>query len=356
MSLRVAVWGPGNVGAPALRTVVSNPALELCGVIVHSPGKEGQDAGALVGLPDTGVVATRDVASVLDTRPDAIFYGATQDFRPAEAHADMLRALEAGINVVTAGLYGLLHPATADPALRARFDAACQAGSSTFWTSGIDPGWAMDLLPMVLSGVCEEISEIRMIENFNYATYDVPDAVKGIIGFGKPMSETPLMLLPGVPESVWGGSIRALAEALDVELDEVREVVERHPLERDVEVSGDLLEKGTLGAFRFEVQGVVAGEPSLVVEHITRIVDDTAPQWPRAEGMAHHRVRMTGRPNVCVTIECEDEKGDHVAGGNATAAARLVNAIPLVCEAPPGLLSGAELPLVVGRGLLRTLS
>lgn len=350
---RVAVWGPGNVGAPALRTVISNPALELAGVIVHSPSKEGMDAGALVGLPDTGVIATRDPDSVFAAQPDALFYGATQDFRPAEAHDDMLRALEAGINVVTAGLYGLLHPATADPALRDRFEAACKTGQSTFWTSGIDPGWAMDLLPIVLSGVCEEIHEIRMIENFNYATYDVPEAVKGIIGFGNPMDETPLMLLPGVPESVWGGSVRALADALDVELDEVREVIERHPLERDVELSGDRLAKGTLGAFRFEVQGIVGGKPTLVVEHITRIVDDTAPQWPRAEGMGHHRVRITGRPNVCVTIESEDESGDHVAGGNATAAARLVNAIPLVCQAPPGLLSGAELPLVVGRGLVR---
>lgn len=350
---RVAVWGPGNVGAPALRTIISNPALELVGVVVHSPDKEGRDAGALVGLPDTGVIATRDAAVVLGARPDAIFYGATQDFRPAEAHQDMLGALEAGINVVTAGLYGLLHPATAEPALRARFEAACERGQSTFWTSGIDPGWAMDLLPIVLSGVCEEIREIRMIENFNYATYAVPDVVKGIIGFGKPMEETPLMLLPGIPSSIWGGSIRALAQALDVELDEVLEVIERHPLERDVEVSGDRHAKGTLGAFRFEVQGIVGGKPTLVVEHITRITDDTAPQWPRAEGMGHHRVRITGRPNVCVTVESEDDTGDHVAGGNATAAARLVNAIPLVCQAPPGLLSGAELPLVVGRGLVR---
>ena len=107
------------------------------------------------------------------------------------------------------------------------------------------------------------------------------------------------------------------------------------------------------GAFRFEVQGIVDGQPLLVVEHVTRIVDDTAPQWPRADGAGHHQVRITGRPQMLLTLECEDATGDRAAGGNSAAAARLVNAIPHVCQAPPGLLCAADLPLIVGRGLVR---
>ena len=196
MSYRVVVWGPGNVGAPALRTVLANPQLELSGVIVHSPEKEGRDAGELVGLPPTGVIATRDAKAALLDRPDALFYGVNQDFRPEESIQEMLGALESGISVVTAGLYGLLHPATADPALRQRFEAACQRGSSSFLASGIDPGFAMDLLPVVLSGLCEEIREIRIVENFNYAYYDQPLAVRNLVGMGAPMDSTPPMLLP----------------------------------------------------------------------------------------------------------------------------------------------------------------
>jgi hypothetical protein len=353
MAYRVVVWGPGNVGAPALRTVVANPALELAGVIVHDPAKEGRDAGELVGLPSTGVLATRDVDAAFAGGADAVFYGVNQDFRPAEAQDEMCGALARGANVVTAGLYALLHPPSAAPPVRERFEAACRTGNSSFLCSGIDPGFAMDLLPMVLSGVCEEIQEIRMLENFNYATYEVPDSVKQIIGFGSSMDETPMMILPGVPRGVWGGSIRALADALDLEIEEIREVIERHPLERTVETPSGTYPAGTQGAFRFEVQGIVGGKPTLVVEHITRIVDDTAPQWPRADGMGHHQVRITGRPNIALTIESSDESGDHVAGGNATAAARLVNAIPWLCEAPRGLVSGFEVPLIVGRGLFR---
>ena len=61
MARRVIVWGIGNVGRAALRTVVSTPALELAGVIVANPAKVGRDAGELCGLPPQGVVATDDV-------------------------------------------------------------------------------------------------------------------------------------------------------------------------------------------------------------------------------------------------------------------------------------------------------
>ena len=352
MALRVVVWGPGNVGAPALRTVVAHPELELAGVVVHSPEKEGVDAGELVGLPPLGVRATRDPAAALDGA-DALFYGVNQDFRPREAADEMTAALARGVTVVTAGTYALLHPATADPKLRDRFEAACRAGGAAFLASGIDPGFALDLLPMVLSGVAEEIREVRILENFNYATYDVPEEVRKILGFGAPLDRLPPMLQPGVPSHVWGASIRALAEALGVSLEDLREVRELHPLERDVSLPSGDLAAGSLGAYRFEVQGVAGGRPVLVLEHVTRIVDDTAPQWPRPAGMGHHQVRIEGRPRMTLTLESEDESGDHVAGGNATAAARLVHAIPYLCAAEPRIHSGIELPLLVGRGLVR---
>jgi len=352
MAHRVVVWGPGNVGAPALRTVVAHPELELAGVIVHSPEKAGIDAGELVGLPPLGVRTTRDPAAAL-TGADALFYGVNQDFRPREAADEMTAALESGVSVVTAGTYGLLHPESADPVLRERFEQACRTGGSAFLSSGIDPGFALDLLPLALSGVAEEIREIRIIENFNYATYEVPEAVRKILGFGSSLDRPPPMLHPGVPTLVWGGAVRALAEALDIPLEDVRETRELHPLEHDAELSTGTLAAGSLGAYRFEVQGISGGRPVVVLEHVTRIVSETAPQWPRPAGMGHHQVRIEGRPRMTLTLESEDEHGDHVAGGNATAAARLVHAIPYLCDAEPRIHTGIELPLLVGRGLVR---
>lgn len=353
MSHRVIVWGTGNVGKAALRTVVANPALELAGVIVSNPAKVGRDAGELCGLPPTRVIATNDVAAAFAAGADAVAYCASGDFRPGEALADIERCLEAGLNVVSTSVYPLYDPASAPPDLRERMEAACHAGNASCFVSGIDPGFINDVVPLLLSGLCEEIEEIRCFELFNYAFYDQADAVRNLVGFGLPMDNLPLMVAPGVPSMVWGGQIRMMARALGVTLDDVREVVERRPLERTVTNQLGVFEAGTQGALRFEVQGFAGDKAKIVIEHVTRITDDVAQDWPKPDGAGAHGLRITGRPNIALTIEAEDERGDRAAGGNATAAARIVNAIPFVCGAPPGLLDALAVPLQVGRGLLR---
>jgi hypothetical protein len=162
------------------------------------------------------------------------------------------------------------------------------------------------------------------------------------------------MVAPGVPTMVWGGQLRMVARGLGVALDEIREVVERRPLDREVTNRLGTFAAGTQGALRFEVQGWIGGRPRLVVEHVTRITDDIAPDWPQARSGSAHGVRIVGSPSLTVTVEAEDEGGDRAGGGNATAAARIVHAIPLVCEAPPGVLDALAVPLAYGRGLLRS--
>ena len=142
-------------------------------------------------------------------------------------------------------------------------ERACAIGDTSVFVSGIDPGWALDILPMLVSGVSAGIEEIRVQEIFNYALYDAPDVVRDVIGFGGPMDTTPLMLLDIALEMVWAPMVRILAEALGLELDAVVTQVERRPLERTIEVPGmGTFEAGTQGAFRFEVQGIVDGQPA----------------------------------------------------------------------------------------------
>lgn len=354
MPRRVVVWGTGNVGIPALRTVVSNPNLELVAVLVSNPKKVGRDAGELVGLPPLGITATDDVEAALGSGADAVAYCASGDFRPDDALADIERSLRAGLNLVSTSVYPLYDPTSAPTAVRERMESACAEGRSSCFVSGIDPGFINDVIPLALSGLCEEIREVRAYEIFNYAYYDQPDAVRNLIGFGRPMEQTPPMILPGAPTMVWGGVLRLAARGLGVELEDIHEVVERRPLEKTVENQLGVFEKGTQGAFRFEVQGIVDGKPKIVVEHTTRIDDEIAPDWPRPHvGSGAHGVKLTGRPNIHLEIESEDDAGDRAVGGNSTAAARVVNAIPFVCDAAPGLLDALSVPLQVGRGLLR---
>jgi len=350
---RVAVWGTGNVGRAALRAVLRDPALELAAVIVSAPAKVGRDAGDLCGLPPTGVRASDDVAGALAGGLDAVAYCASGDFRPAAALDDVERCLRAGCSVVSTSIYPLYDPRSAPAELRQRMEEACRAGSASLFVNGIDPGYINDVVPLLLSGLCEEVEEIRAFELFNYEFYEQPDAVRHLVGFGLPLDSVPPMVAPGVPSMVWGGQVRLMARGLGVELEDIREVVERLPLERDVHNRLGTFERGTQGALRFEVQGWVAGAPRIVVEHFTRICDDIAPEWPRPNGGGAHGVRIKGRPNIVLTLEAEDERGDRAGGGNATAAARIVRAIPFVCDATPGLLDALDVPLAFGRGLLR---
>jgi 4-hydroxy-tetrahydrodipicolinate reductase len=351
MAHRVIQWSTGNVGRYALRAILGHPELELAGLWVHSEAKSGRDAGELCGAPSAGVVASNDVDAVLALDADCVCYTATADRRPLEAIDDICRILASGKNVVSSSVVGLVHPTSLGADITTRLEEACRSGNSSFLTSGIDPGFANDVLPLILSGLCERWEAIRILEIINYASYDQPEVLFDTMGFGQPLDATPLLLMPGALTFGWGGTVRLLAEGLGVELDEIREVHERRPATREVAIGSHRVEVGTTGAIRFEVQGIIDGRPAIVVEHVTRLDDDLAPEWPTGNGS--YRVLIEGSPQMRCEFEFSDESGDHAVGGVILTATRLVNAIPAVCDAAPGLLSALDLPLITGRGLRR---
>ena len=111
----------------------------------------------------------------------------------------------------------------------------------------------------------------------------------------------------------------------------------------DVDVEIGRIDAGTVAAIRFEVQGIVDGEPVVVVEHDTRIHDDAAPDWPQCRGGDNcYRVLIAGRPKLTCELDMEDEHGGD--GGLIACSMRVVNAIPAVCAAPPGLHVDARSP------------
>jgi hypothetical protein len=354
---RVVVWGTGNVGRPAIRAVAAHRDLELVGALVANPDKVGRDAGELASIDPLGLAATDDSAALLATGDvDAVVYTATADTRPAEALADLVSCLEAGADVVSTSFYPLLHPRSAPRELLDVVEPACAKGGASVFVSGIDPGWALDILPALVSGVGAGITEIRTQEVFNYALYDQPGVVREVIGFGTPMDELPLMLLDFSLQMVWAPMLRVLGDLLGVEVEEVTTDVERRPLERTIDVPGmGTFEQGTQGAFRFHVTGTVQGRPLLVVDHITRIDDACAPDWPQSSNPGgEHRVQLSGHPNLVVSVHgTEPGEPGAAGGGNASAANRIVNAIPAVAKAPVGPLSPLDLAPITGAAQLR---
>jgi 4-hydroxy-tetrahydrodipicolinate reductase len=355
MSYRVVQWSTGNVGRNTLAGIDARPDLDLVGVWVSSPAKVGVDAGDLAGLGrPLGVFATSDVDALLALQPDCIVHTAMADHRLGEALDDLARFLRAGINVVSSGPVFLQYPdgvmpdTMIDPVRQAALD-----GDVSLWVNGIDPGFANDWLPLVVTGISERIDEVRCMEILNYATYDQGMVLFDIMGFGRALDDVPLLLQPGVLTTAWGSVVQQIAAGLGVTLDGITEWYERLPAPSTFSIASGEIAAGTAAALRFEVRGMRGDVPVIVLEHVTRLADDLAPDWPQPTGQGGYRVVVSGEPNYTVDLQLLGSDGDHNTAGLKATAMRLVNAVPAVVEARPGLLTALDLPLITGRGLLR---
>jgi len=337
------------MGATAMRSAVAFPGLQLAGVITSSQDKAGKDAATFAGLDrPTGVSATTEVDAVL-ADCDAVAYMASGDIRPDEAVNDIERCLRAGSHVVTPSLYSLYDPRSAPPEWVDRLTQAAEEGGSTLLVSGVDPGWGNDALAVIAAGLCTRIRSIHCQEIFDYSTYNQPHAVKVLCGFGMAMGRedpVPMMLLPSIPTMVWGGNLRLIARGLGLELDEITEEIERLPLEESVDTVMGRFEKGTQGAFWLKVIGKSGGRERIVIDHITRIHESCAPDWPYPdEGVGDHRVIVHGDPELTIVSRADVPGGTRADGGNTTAANRLLGALNWLSTQKPGIYDGLDVPM-----------
>jgi 2,4-diaminopentanoate dehydrogenase len=353
-AIRVAQIGTGNVGVHALRALITNPQFDLTGVWVSSESKAGKDAGELAGLEkSTGITASTDLDAVLATRPQCAVYTAMADNRLPEALDDYRRILAAGINVVGSSAVFLQYPWQVLPQeMLTPLEEAAREGNSSLFVNGIDPGFANDLLPLALAGTCQNIQQVRCMEIVDYATYDSAVVMFDVMGFGKPIDEIPMLLQPGVLSLAWGSVVRQLAAGLGIELDTVEEMYMREPAPEDFDIASGHIAKGSAAALRFEVLGLVNGDPVVVLEHVTRLRSDLCPDWPQpAQPGGAYRIESTGEPSHAVDICLSSRNGDNNHAGLIATAMRVVNAIPAVVAAPPGIRTTLDLPLITGRGL-----
>jgi 4-hydroxy-tetrahydrodipicolinate reductase len=178
--LRVVQWATGYVGAHTLKKVIEHPDLELVGLYVFSESKAGKDAGELVGLPSTGIKATRDIDAIIALKPDCVLY-----MQEGVDYDDVCRLLEAGINIVTTRAefhYG----AKLDPAIRNQVEAACRKGNSSIHATGSSPGFITEALPIVLTSIQQRVDAIEINEYANMVDGCSPFMLFETMGYGKP--------------------------------------------------------------------------------------------------------------------------------------------------------------------------
>jgi hypothetical protein len=338
MSHKVIQWATGTVGVHAVPAIVRHPDLELVGLWVHSDEKAGRDAGELCGIDPVGVTATQDADALLALDADCVCYTAHSDVRPGEVVDDLCRMLAGGKNVVNTSFVALLYPEQAG--FQDQLQAACLEGGTSFFTSGIDPGYGNAGITIGALGVCQDVRTVRMMEIVNYATWDNPFTMFEIMGFGKPDESRSLLLAPGSMTLAWGPVVALVAASLGLELDEITEDHEVLLADEDVTIASGVVEAGTISGMRFEIKGMVDGEPRVVVEHVTRLRDDDAPHWPQGEG---YRILVEGEPNLKLEVTLSSDLGDHNHAGCLATAMHVINAIPAVVAADPGVLTLLDL-------------
>ena len=344
---RVIQWMTGDVGQVGIRHFADNPVYDLVGVLVHSKEKVGKDAGEIAGIAPIGVAATDDIESIIALDADCVFY------TPIIMDVDTVcRLLRSGKNVVTTS--GFFHPSPDFHEPGESIRAACEDGRTSFHGGGIHPGYAGDILPLTLARVVSRIDKIVVYEVVNILA-DAPLDHIDWMGFGKEKDKflsEPTILGLGVP--FFAQSMHMIADGLGVRIDEVTSDLTAATATEDIPHELGAIRAGTVAAQHHEWTAWVDGRPLIVFHALYTAAgpDKLEPSWDL--GKTRYRIVIEGDPPTELTLQgVERPDGTMAYPGYDWTAMGAINAIPDVCDGPPGWLDHLDLGLVQPRGLVR---
>ena len=356
MRKRIVVWGTGFVGKLVIPEILRHPHFELVGVGVSNPEKVGKDVGAICGLAPIGLAATDDVASLIALDPDAlVHYGPTAAY--ARDNIRLIKAfLNAGIDVCSTAMTPWVWPTMTQnpPQWITPITEACTAGGASCFTTGIDPGFANDLFPLTLMGLCSEVRVVRALEILDYINYEGDYEME--MGIGKPPDFQALLEHPDILVMSWGATIPLMAHAAGIELDAITTTWEKWVTDKPIRTVKGVINAGEVAAIHFTINGIYKGETRIQLEHVNRVGADAAPDWPRGNQNDVYRVVIEGSPSITqeTAFRFTDGSGrDASTAGCLATGLRALNAVPAVNALPPGWVTALDLPLIPGYGTIR---
>lgn len=327
--LRVIQYGLGAMGSMMAKMILEKRDLKLVGAIVHHAEEDGKDVGELIGLKKkTGVKATTNATALFKKVKADVVLQATVSYVP-KVWDQIAPAVKAGINVVTIA-EEMGYPFKKYPALCKTMDREAKKHGVSIVGTGINPGFAMDVLPLMISGICHTVKHVKVTRVINFAPFGA--AIQKNIGIGMTPREFnagvkagTLPLHIGMPECVY-----ELAEGLGWKIDRVKETREPVVAQKRVKVPGyKTVEKGQVVGFNHRCFGYSKGKEKIVLEELGNV--DPALEY-------HNTIHVDGFPKLTEWM--------NVPMGNLTTTAHAVNVLPWVVRAVPGLLSMKELPVV----------
>ncbi|MCE7798470.1 dihydrodipicolinate reductase [Sphingobium sufflavum] len=341
---RVVQWATGNVGSRALRRVIEHPDLELVGVWVHGAAKVGKDAGELAGTAPTGIRATGRMEDILALRADCVLY-----FPHVMNYDEVVRILESGANIITTRTE-FQNPATMDPAIRARVEAACAKGNSSIHGTGSSPGFITEAMPIVLTSLQRRLDCLTIYEFAPSESRNSPEMLFGYMGFGsKP--DGPNRAILDFKRETFSGTLSLIADAIGLPLDEIRATGALGIARNDVHIIAGTVPQGTVAATKTTIEGMRDGKPLLRMVanwSVSSDVDTTdGEEWEFRE--SGWRVVVEGDCPMKIDIVFPVAPDDYAAMTPGLTAHRPVNMIRYVCEAPAGIRTTVDLPQVIAQ-------
>src|SRR5262249_45910081 len=283
MTLRVVQWTTGNVGKQSAIAIARNPALELVGCYAWSPDKVGRDVGALCGLDPLGVTVTNDVDALLALSPDCVVYNPMWP-----SIEELVRILGAGVNVVTTAAF--INGRRLGPD-RERLVEACDRGGSSLLGTGINPGF-IELLSIVVAGVCDRIDKITISEAAHTIGYDSP-ATEKAAGFGRPIDDPELQKMTAEGTAVFGEAVAMVADALGVELDDVVCEAEYAKTTEDLDLGSWQIAAGCVAGVAASWHGRVGNRALIELNGRWKKAPTPEPDW---QIDARHAMELERRP------------------------------------------------------------
>jgi hypothetical protein len=349
MAIRVVQWTTGNVGKESVKAIVANPTLELVGCFAWSPAKVGVDVGELADIGPIGLAATDDVDALLALRPDCVVYN------PMWPSVDeLVRILEAGANVVTTAAF--ITGANLG-AQRDRLVKACVHGRSSLFGTGVSPGFA-ELVAATLAGICSRVDKVVVSETADTTFYDSPDTERAA-GFGQPIDHPGLADMARAGTAVFGEAVAMVADMLGVELDEIVCESEFAQTTEDLVMTSWTIAAGHVAGVAASWQGRI-GDRTIIDLNVRWKKGSTLdPPWRvEKDGWV---ITVEGLPTVTATLDFLPPPDfqaqtieEFMTIGHIITALPALNAIVPVVNAPPGIVTYADLDLPLPRGWIRT--
>jgi len=349
--LRVVQWATGPVGCFAIAATADHPDLELVGAYVYTDEKVGKDVGDIAGIGPIGVKATNDRDAILALDADCVIYMAMAEQDPFPAIDDICALLSSDKNVVSTAVTPLIYPAAMGPEVLGRIEKACAEGGTSFHGTGVEPGWASEVLPLTMSGIFRHIESLTVQELLDYSSYDHAFNLFEGMGFGKtPDDESALWGDASVIGGFFLAPIMLIADGLGATIDDFTFDRQVWVTDTAFDIAAGRIEAGTVAAMRFSATAVVEGRKALTVEHINRLSDDAAPDWPNGRGW---KVTVEGLPSMVLEAKIGIHGEDHNDQACLGTALHAVHAVVPLCNAAPGIKTCLDLPMITGRHSLQ---